>query len=150
MLLEEKILEDFKKAMKDKDAIRVSTLSFLRAELKNVAIDRRLDRLDDADVISVIKKQVKQHEDSIEQFKKGNRYDLVGKESSELEILKSFLPKQLSEEKIKEAIEEVIASCGANRPQDMGKVMKELLPKLSGKADNKLVSDLVRQRLTQK
>lgn len=149
-MLEEKILDEFRKAMKDKDVLRVSTLSFLRAELKNVAIDKKKDRLEDADVISVIKKQVKQHEDSIEQFKKGARLDLVQKESGELEILKSFLPEQLSEERIKEAIEEVIALTGANKPQDMGKVMKELLPKLSGKADNKLVSELVRQRLTQK
>lgn len=149
-MLEEKILDEFRKAMKDKDAIRVSTLSFLRAELKNVAIDKKKDRLEDADVISVIKKQVKQREDSIEQFKKGARLDLVEKESRELAILKSFLPEQLSEEKIKEAIEEVIALTGANKPQDMGKVMKELLSKLSGKADNKLASELVRQRLTQK
>lgn len=149
-MLEEKILDEFRKAMKDKDVLRVSTLSFLRAELKNVAIDKKKDRLEDADVISVIKKQVKQHEDSIEQFKKGARLDLVQKESGELEILKSFLPEQLSEERIKEAIEEVIALTGANKPQDMGKVMKELLPKLSGEADNKLVSELVRQRLTQK
>lgn len=149
-MLEEKILDEFRKAMKDKDVLRVSTLSFLRAELKNVAIDKKKDRLEDVDVISVIKKQVKQHEDSIEQFKKGARLDLVQKESGELEILKSFLPEQLSEEKIKEAIEEVIALTGANKPQDMGKVMKELLPKLSGEADNKLVSELVRQRLTQK
>src|SRR3989338_1069458 len=131
-MLEEKILEDFKKAMKDKDAPRVSTLSFLRSEMKNIAIDKRIPRLEDADVIAVIKKQVKQRQDSIEQFNAGSRTDLAQKETRELEILKSYLPEQMSEDKIKEIIDQVAASIGAKSAQDMGKVMKELLPKLSG------------------
>lgn len=147
-MLEEKILEDFKKAMKDKDASRVSTLSFLRSEMKNIAIDKRVSRLEDADVIVVIKKQVKQRQDSIEQFNAGLRADLAQKETKELEILKSYLPEQMSEDKIKEIIDQVVTLVGAKGAQDMGKVMKELLPKLSGRADNKLVSELVKQRLT--
>lgn len=147
-MLEEKILEDFKKAMKDKDASRVSTLSFLRSEMKNIAIDKRVSRLEDADVIAVIKKQVKQRQDSIEQFNAGSRADLAQKETKELEILKSYLPEQMSEDKIKEIIDQVVTLVGAKGAQDMGKVMKELLPKLSGRADNKLVSELVKQRLT--
>ena len=146
-MLEEKILEDFKKAMKDKDALRVSTLSFLRAELKNIAIDKRASKLEDADVLAAIKKQIKQRQDSIEQFTAGGRVDLARKESKELEILKSYLPEQLSEGKIKEIIDQVVSLVGAKQPQDMGKVMKELLPKLAGGADNKLVSELVKQRL---
>lgn len=147
-MLEEKILEDFKKAMKDKDALRVSTLSFLRSELKNIAIDKRASKLEDADVLAAIKKQIKQRQDSIEQFTAGGRVDLAQKESGELEILKSYLPEQLSEGKIKEIIDRVVNLVGAKQPQDMGKVMKELLPKLAGGADNKLVSELVKQRLT--
>ena len=146
-MLEEKIMEDYKKAMKEKEALKVSVLSFLRAELKNAAIDKRKDKLEDAEVIAVVKKQVKQRQDSIEQFKAGGRQDLVEKETKELEILKSYLPQQLSEDKIREIIEEAVRETGACGPQDMGKLMKALLPKLSGGADNKLVSELVKARL---
>ena len=146
-MLEEKIMEDYKKAMKEKEALKVSVLSFLRAELKNAAIDKRKDKLEDAEVIAVVKKQVKQRQDSIEQFKNGGRQDLAEKETKELEILKSYLPRQLSEDKIREIIEETVKEAGACGPQDMGKLMKALLPKLSGGADNKLVSELVKNRL---
>mgnify|MGYP001612619444 FL=1 len=146
-MLEEKIMEDYKKAMKDRDAAKTSTLSFLRAELKNAAIDKRKDKLEDADALAVIKKQIKQRQDSIEQFTSGGRQDLVEKETKELEILKSYLPQQLSEDKIREIIEEAVKETGASWPQDMGKLMKALLPKLSGQADNKLVSELVKARL---
>ena len=146
-MLEERIMEDYKKAMKEKEALKVSVLSFLRAELKNAAIDKKKDKLEDAEVIAVVKKQVKQRQDSIEQFKAGGRQDLVEKETKELEILKSYLPQQLSEDKIREIIEEAVRETGACGPQDMGKLMKVLLPKLSGGADNKLVSELVKNRL---
>ena len=146
-MLEEKIMEDYKKAMKEKEALKVSVLSFLRAELKNAAIDKRKDKLEDTEVIAVVRKQVKQRQDSIEQFKNGGRQDLAEKETKELEILKSYLPQQLSEDKIREIIEETVKEAGACGPQDMGKLMKALLPKLSGGADNKLVSELVKNRL---
>ena len=147
-MLEEKILNDYKEGLKNKDAVKSSTLSFLRAELKNVAIDKRKETLDDADVISVVKKQIKQHQDSVEQFQKGNRQDLAEKEAKELEILKSYLPRQLSAEEIKKIIEEVIASTGAQGPKDMGRVMKEAMAKAGQAADGKTVSDLVKERLT--
>lgn len=146
-MLEEKILDDFKKAMKDKDALKVSTLSFLRSELKNAAIDKRKQALDDTEAIAVIKKQIKQRQDSIDKFKQGSRQDLADKEAKELEILKSYLPQEVSEEEIKAAVEEAIKKTGASSAQDMGKVMKELLSKFSGRADNKLVSEIVKARL---
>lgn len=146
-MLEEKILDDFKKAMKDKDALKVSTLSFLRSELKNTAIDKRKQALDDAEAITVIKKQIKQRQDSIDKFKQGNRQDLADKESRELEILKLYLPQGVSEEEIRAAVDEVVKTAGASSAQDMGKVMKELLARFAGRADNKLVSELVRERL---
>lgn len=149
-MLEDKIMEDYKKAMKEKDSIKVSVLSFLRADLKNVAIDKRKDKLDDADVIAVVKKQIKQHQDSIEQFKAGSRLDLADKENAELEILKSYLPEQLSEEKVKEVVGEVIISLGACGMKDMGRVMKEVLSKVGTVCDNKLVSELVKQKLSLK
>ena len=148
-MLEEKILEDYKQALKAKDAEKVSTISFLRSQMKNLAIDKRQNALTDEDVISVLRKLVKQRRDSIEQFKAGNRQDLVEKEAKELEILLAYLPQQVSDEKMKEIIEEVVKATGETSIQDMGKVMKELMAKFAGRSDNKLVSELVRQRLTQ-
>jgi len=148
MLLEEKILNDYREAMKSKDAIKSSCLSFLRAEMINVAIEKRKKLLDDNEAIAVIKKQIKQHQDAIEQFQKGERLDLADKETKELEVLKSYLPAQLSSEEIKKIIEEVIAGIGAQGLKDMGKVMKEVMAKIGQSADGKLVSDLVKEKLS--
>jgi uncharacterized protein YqeY len=147
-MLEEKILNDYKEAMKNRDAIKSSCLSFLRAEMVNVAIEKRKKLLDDNEVIAVIKKQIKQHQDSIEQFKKGERLDLVDKETKELGILKAYLPPELASEEIKKIIEEAIAITGAKDMKDMGRVMKEASAKIAGRAEGKLVSDLVKERLT--
>jgi hypothetical protein len=147
-MLEEKILNDYKEAMKNRDALKVSTLSFLRAQFINLAMEKKKKSLDDSDCVAVIKKLIKQHQDSIEQFKQGNRQDLVDKETKELEILKSYLPPELAEEEIKKIIEEAVSSTCAKDLKDMGKVMKEVAAKIAGRADNKLVSELVRKRLT--
>jgi uncharacterized protein YqeY len=147
MALEEKILNDYKEAMKNKDNIRSSTLSFLRAEMINVAIEKRKKALDDVEVIAVIKKHIKQHQDSIEQFGKGNRQDLVDKETKELEILKLYLPPELPVDQIKKLIEETISLTCAQGMKDMGRVMKEVNAKVAGRADGKLVSDLVKEKL---
>ena len=146
-MLEKQIAEDYKQAMKSRNAVKVSTLSFLRAQLKNVLIDKRAEQLEDADVVGVIKKQIKQRQDSIEQFEKGGRRDLSEKERQELEILKSYLPAEMSEHELKSLIEEAVKESQAAGIKDMGKIMKVLLPKVAGKADNKIVSDLVRGRL---
>lgn len=147
-MLEEKILNDYKEAMKSRDSVKSSVLSFLRAEMMNVAVAKKKKLLDDNDAIAVIKKQIKQHQDSIEQFKKGNRVDLVEKEEKELQILKTYLPPELSVDEVKNIIEEVIGVTGAVTLKDMGRVMKEVTAKISGKADGKLVSDMVRERLS--
>ena len=147
-MLEEKILSDYKEAMKAQDKIKSSTLSFLRAELINVAFAKKKSSLDDDEVITVIKKQIKQHQDSIEQFTKGNRPELAAKEEAESKVLKSYLPPQLSDEEIRKIIEEVVLSLGASGMKDMGKVMKEVSSKVGQSADAKLVSDLVRARLS--
>ena len=147
-MLEGKIFNDYKEAMKNKDTVKSSTLSFLRAEVINVAIEKKKKALDDNEVITVIKKQTKQRQDSIEQFQKGNRLDLADKETKELEILKSYLPPELTVEEIKKIIEEAAALTAAQDMKDMGKVMKEITAKIAGRADGKLVSDLVRERLT--
>ncbi len=147
MLLEEKIMNDYKQAMKDKDALKASALSFLRSQLQYAMIDKKLDKLPDGDVIAVIKKQVKQRLDSIEQFEKGNRPDLAQKEKAEAEILKNYLPREMSREELEGLIEKTIQETGAKSIKDMGAVMKVLLEGLAGRCDNKLVSELVRERL---
>ncbi len=147
-MLEEKILQDYKEAMKARDAIKSSVLSCLRAEFINAALTKKKDKLDDNDCQSVIKKQVKQHQDSIDQFQKGGRLDLVEKETKELAILKAYLPQEMPEEELKQIIEEVIVATAAQGPKDMGKVMKEVNAKVAGRADGKLISELVKQRLS--
>jgi len=146
-MLDEKIMNDYKEAMKTRDSLKSSTLSFLRAELMNTAVAKKKKSLDDNEVITVIKKQIKQRQDSIEQFEKGNRVDMAEKEKKELEILKVYLPPEMSAEDVGKIIEEAISTTGAQGPQDMGKVMKEVMAKVAGQADGKLVSDLVKQRL---
>ncbi len=146
-MLEEKILADFKEAMKAKDSAKVSTISFLRAAMSYAAIEKNKKALDDAECIAVIRKLIKQHQESITQFRAGGRADLADKEAKEIEFLKVYLPAELPEAQIKAIIEEAIASTGAAGIKDMGKVMKEVTAKTAGQADGKLVSDLVRARL---
>ncbi|NQU19090.1 GatB/YqeY domain-containing protein [bacterium] len=146
-MLEDKILVDFKDAMKKRESLKIATLSFLRSQLKNIAIEKKEDKLDDSDVIAVIKKQVKQRLDSIDKFKSGGRQDLVEKEQNELEILKSYLPKELLKEEIEKVVDEVIVNIGANTMKDMGKVIKEVISQVAGRADNKLVSELIKSKL---
>jgi len=148
MNLEEKILNDYKEAMKSKDTVKSSVLSFLRADLINAATAKKKSRLDDPEVVAVIKRQIKQRQDSIEQFTRGGRVDLADKETKEFEILKAYLPPEMPAEEIKKVIEEVVSSTGASGIKDMGKVMKEVNAKVAGKADGKAVSDLVRERLS--
>lgn len=148
MPLEERILNDYKDALKKKDSFRSAALSYLRSQLKNIAIDKKKDILDDNEVVIAIKKQIKKLEDSIEQFKKGMRQDLVEKESAELNLLKAYLPQELGAEELKKIVDEAVAALGAVSLKDMGRVMKEVIEKSEGRADNKLVSDLVRARLS--
>jgi len=147
-MLEDKILNDYKEAMKAKDVLKSSVLNFLRADMINVAMAKKKTKLEDNDVLAVVRKQIKARQDSIEQFTKGNRPDLAEKETKELAILKTYLPEELPLEEVKKIIEEAVTSTAAQGMKDMGKVMKEVTAKISGKADGKLVSDLVRERLS--
>ncbi|MDP2652651.1 MAG: GatB/YqeY domain-containing protein [Candidatus Omnitrophota bacterium] len=146
-MLEEKINKDFLQAMKDGDAVRKSTLSFLRAQLKYLMIEKKADKLADPDVIAVIKKQAKQRQDSIEQYQQGGRADLADKEAKELDILKSYLPQEMGEEQIRAAISETVKELNATGMKDMGKVMQAVIAKLAGRADTKSVSELVKKAL---
>ncbi len=146
-MLEEKIFEAYKQAMKNKDGLKRSVLNFLRAEFMNVAMAKKKKSLDDSDCLTVIRKQMKQREESIEQFEKGNRQDLADKEAEELKILKVYLPQELSSDEITKIIDEAVVLTQAAGIKDMGKVMKEVTLKIAGRADGKLVSELVRTRL---
>jgi uncharacterized protein YqeY len=148
MSLEDKISQDYVQAMKARDSLTSSVLSFLRAQIKNVKIDKRLETIPDEDVISVIKKQVKQRQDSITQFKAGNRMDLAQKEEKEWVILKNYLPLEMSTEELKNIVEEVVAASGAASIKDMGRVMKDVLIRVGARADNQTVGALVKERLT--
>lgn len=149
-MLEKKISSDYISAMKAKDSFKSTTLNFLRAQIKNILIEKKLQQLEDVDVIAVIKKQIKQRQDSIEQFRNGGRPELADKEEAELAILKSYLPEELSEEAIKKLVDEAIAETQATSMKDMGKVMKVVSEKAQGRADNKVVSSLVNQVLRSK
>ena len=147
-MLEEKIIADYKDALKSKDTLKTSVLSFLRAEFMNVAVAKKKKTLDDSECVVIIRKQIKSRQDSIEQFQKGSRMDLAEKESKEMELLKVYLPEELSNEELSKIIEQAVASLGAQGMQDMGRVMKEVSAKVGGSADGKVVSGLVRARLS--
>lgn len=148
-MLDEKISQDYVAAMKAQDKVRSSTLSFLRAQIKNVRIEKREETVADVDVVAVIKKQIKQRQDSIDQYTKGGRQDLADKETAELNILKEYLPKEMSEDQLKSIIKETLDETQAASVKDMGKVMKGVMDKVAGNADNKMVSNLVKEALSQ-
>lgn len=143
--------EDLKKALvesaKAKDQVRLDTIRAIQSAIRYKEIEKRSE-LADPEIVSVIGSLCKQRRDSIEQFQKGGRQDLVDKESRELGILQEFLPEQLPREEIEKVIRKVIHETGAQGIKDMGPVMKAAVKELAGKADGKLVSDLVRSLLT--
>ena len=147
MSLEEKLLEEMKKAMKTNDKIRLSTIRMIRSSSKNKEIELRR-KLEDEDIFKVIQGMVRKGEESIEQFQAGGRNDLVEKEKMEIEILKSFLPQPISQEEIIKIIDETIQETQASSLKDLGKVMKAVIPRLGGKADGKVINQLVKERLS--
>lgn len=148
MGLSERLTEEMKAAMKAGPAgrQRLETIRFLRAALKNVEIDKKAPLTDD-EVLGVIAKQVKQLRDSIVEFEKGGRQDLADKANAEIEILSSYLPEQMSEAEVRKLAQEIIAAVGAQAPRDMGKVMGPLVARTKGRADGKLVNQIVRELL---
>ena len=135
-----------KEAMRAKDVIRLGTIRLLQSAIKQREVDERIT-VDDAGIIAIIEKLIKQRKDSIEQFQKAGRTDLVDQESKELGILQAYMPAQLSEAEVQAAIQKTISSLGAAGPQDMGKVIGALKAQLAGKADMGMVSGLVKAAL---
>ncbi len=150
MSLKERLTEDMKQAMKDKEAgkLRLSVIRMVRANIKNVEIDSKQELSDD-EVLNVVSKEVKMRRDSIEEFKKGNRSDLVESLEQEIDILMKYLPEQLNETEVRTLVEQAVAEAKAVSPRDMGKVMAVLMPKVKGRADGKLVNTIVRELLNQ-
>jgi hypothetical protein len=147
MSLEERLVEEMKQAMKSNDKLRLSTIRMIRSALKNKEIELR-KKLEDDDVVKVMQVMVRKGEESVEQFQAGGRADLVEKEKKEIEILRSFLPQPLSQEEILKIIDQSIQETQASSPKDIGKVMKAVMPKIGGKADGRLVNQLVKERLS--
>ncbi|MCK9216340.1 MAG: GatB/YqeY domain-containing protein [Firmicutes bacterium] len=139
--------QDMKTAMKEKDTIRKNVITMVRAAILQQEKDKRIE-LDDEDIIEVIAKAAKQRKDSIPDFEKGNRPDLVKNLEREIEILMSYLPEQLDENELDEIVAQTIFEVGAQSVKDIGKVMKELMPKVKGRAGGKIVNQLVRKHLS--
>ena len=147
MALREQLNEDIKTAMKAREQDKLAALRLLLSEVKRKEVDERIT-LDDAGVIGVVEKMLKQRKDSISQFEKAARQDLVDKEKFEVGVLEAYLPQQLSQAEIEAIVAEAVASTGATSPADMGKVMAVVKPKLAGRADMGKVSGLVKAKLT--
>lgn len=165
MSLRTSIQGEIKEALKEHNEVKVGTLRFLFAAIVNKEKEKRYkiakespnsteaelqkkSELSDEEVQQVVAGEAKKRKESIEAFQKGNRQDLVEKEQKELEVLKTYLPEQLSEEEIRKLVQEAVASTSASSPKDMGKVMTALMPKVKGKADGALVSKIVQELLT--
>lgn len=150
MSLKEKLTEDMKQAMRDKESgkLRLSVIRMVRANIKNVEIDRKQELSND-EVLDVLAKEVKLRRDAVEEFSKGNRPDLVEGLEQEIAILMNYLPEQLSEAEVRTLVESAVAETQAVSPKEMGKVMAVLMPKVKGRADGKLVNTIVREMLNQ-
>ena len=147
MTFKDRLNQDMVAAAKAKDDLRLGTLRMLKSGLHNREIDLKRE-LDEAEFLQLLSGMVKQRKDSIEQFERGGRTDLVEKEQAELRIIEAFLPAPLPEADIDAAIAEAITDVGATGSRDMGKVMKVLMPKLTGRVDGKAVGEKVRARLS--
>lgn len=146
MTLKDRLGEELKLAMKARDNVRTSTIRMVISVVKNREIDGRV-ALDDEGVLAVLTSAAKQRRESIEQFEKGGRTDLADQEKAELAIISSFLPEQMGEAEVEALVIQAVKDSGAVGPKDMGKLMKELMPKVKGKADGKLVNELVKKHI---
>jgi len=159
MTLKEKIQQDFKEAFKGKEEVKVSTFKILQSEIRNAEIAKKTkmakdgdvtdievkSQLNDEEVVHVVAKEAKKRKDAMEIYKKEGRDDLFKREESELAVLSSYLPEQLPEDEIRKIAEEAVRDSGATGPEDMGKIMKVLIPKVKGKADGALVNNIVKE-----
>ena len=146
MSLKQKLQEDLKSSMKNKDTNKKSVITLIRASIKQYEVDNRVE-LGDEEITDLIAKQLKQTRDSRDEFAKAGREDLVEKADAEIEILKEYLPQQLSEEELIEIVISTISEVGATSMKDMKNIMSSIMPKVKGRADGKLINELVKKNL---
>jgi uncharacterized protein YqeY len=149
MNLKDKLVEDLKQTIRQRDEHRKSTLRLLMAAIKNAEIEKRRE-LEEDELLAVIAKEAKQRRESIAEFERGGRQDLVDQEAAELQILLAYLPEQLSQEEIETRARQIIEEVGATSPAQMGEVMRRLMPLVKGKANGQLVNQVVRELLISK
>jgi uncharacterized protein YqeY len=149
MALKERLDEDLKAAMRAKEQLRMDTIRGLKSAIKYREIEI-MKSLGDAEVLGVVASEIKRRRDSVEQYRAGNRQDLVDKEEAEIAVLQAYLPAQLGEAELRAKVDEVVKRVGAQGPKDMGAVMKALLPEVQGRAEGKVVSEMVKSRLSGK
>ena len=148
MSLLERLNNDMKQAMKNKEKDRLTTIRMIKASLQNEAIKFGRQELSDEEELTVLSREVKQRKDSLQEFEKSGREDLVEKIQTELKHVEVYMPQQLSEEEVAEIVKEAIAETGAASKADMGRVMAVIMPKVKGKADGSLINKLVQQHLS--
>jgi len=146
MSLKEKLLEDLKSSMKNKDTVRKNTITMVRAAIKQKEVDERKE-LKDEDILDIISKQLKEKRNVIGDFKKADRQDLVELTEKEIEILLEYMPAQLTDEELEEIVKQTINDTNATSAKDIGLVMKSVMPKVKGRADGERVNKIVRQLL---
>jgi hypothetical protein len=145
--LKQKLTDDLKQALRGRDKVRCSVIRLVMAAIKNAEIARQAT-LNDTDILGVIAKDVRQHQESIDAFRQGNRQDLVAQEEAELAVLKEYLPQQMTREEIIAAARQVIEEVGAQGPGDKGKVMPKLIAQLKGRADGREINAVVTELLS--
>jgi len=146
MSLKDKLMEEFKSSMRSKDTIRKNTVTMVRAAIKQREVDERIE-LGDEEVLEIISKQLKEKKMAIEEFRRGNRQDLVDLTEAEMSILLEYLPKQLSEEEVEQIVRETIDEIGATSLKEIGIIMKTVMPKVKGRADGNMINQAVRKIL---
>lgn len=146
MSMKEKLMEDLKISMRNKDKLRKDTITMVRAAIKQIEVDERKELTDD-EVIDVLNKQLKEKKKSIEEFAKGDRQDLINQTEAEIEILLDYLPKQLSEEELRQIVKDTIEEHNLSSSKEMGQLMKFVMPKVKGRADGKMISKIAQEML---
>lgn len=146
MSLKDRLMADMKTAMKARQKEKLTVIRSMRSAIRQAEIDGKTE-LDDDGVISIISKELKMRQDSLAEFQKGGRDDLVAKTKEEIAVIMPYLPEQLSEDAIKALVKDAVTKTGASSPKDMGKIMKLIMPEVKGKADGKLVNSIVREML---
>ncbi len=148
MNIKEQVQNDLKRAMLKQDDLRKRTLRMVMASLKLAEVDRKAE-LDDPAILGLIQKEVKSRQESVDEAKQAGRDDLVERTQAEIEVLQEYLPQALSEDELKDLVQETIDEVGAESPADMGRVMKAIMPRIQGRADGKMVSEFVRGKLSE-